>query len=228
MTWILVIALAIGLLLSVYLFRSILWGHSVDLYRFFTDRDAIAAFVDSFGPVAPVALVLIQLLQVLFAPLPGEATGGFIGGYLFGAAEGFLYTIIGLTCGSILAFFIGRFVGKQFVRKLIPAGQLTKLDALVKHQGLFVLFLIFIIPGFPKDYLCLFLGMTTIPARVFILITTVGRIPGTFIWSLQGAFTYDENYGLLSLILIPFIGLSLVAYRYREKLYQWIERINGE
>jgi len=227
-TWTITIVLLCTLLLYGYLHRVFLWEHSVDTYRFFIDRERVSAFIDSFGSIGPVALILIQFLQVLFAPLPGEATGGFIGGYLFGAVEGFLYSSIGLTCGSILAFLAGRFLGKRFIRRLIPTHQLARLDSLVKHQGLFIFFLFFIMPGFPKDYLCLFLGMTAIPTRVFILIATVGRIPGTFIWSLQGEIAYGQHYGLLSLILLPFIGATLVAYRYRENLYRWIEKTNGE
>lgn len=226
-TWTLVIILVCVLLPFGYLYSTFLWEKGLQLYRFLIDREKVATFIDSFGPVAPIALIGIQFLQVLFAPLPGEATGGFIGGYLFGAGEGFVYSTLGLTAGSMLAFAIGRFLGKRFVRRLIPEDQLGKLDNLVKHQGIFLLFLMFIIPGFPKDYLCLFLGVTAIPFRAFIIIATIGRLPGTFVWCLQGEFAYDQHYGLLALILIPFIGLGLLAYRYREGLYRWVERING-
>lgn len=226
-TWALVIILTGVLLLLGYLYSAILWEKSLQFYRFLVDRDKVAAFIDSFGPVAPIALIAIQFLQVLFAPLPGEATGGFIGGYLFGTGEGFIYSTLGLTAGSILAFAVGRFLGKRFVRRLIPEDQLVKLDNLLRHQGIFVLFLLFLIPGFPKDYLCLFLGITAIPFRVFIMIAAIGRLPGTFAWSLQGELAYDQHYGLLALVLLPFIGIGLLAYRYREHVYRWVEKVNG-
>ena len=62
----------------------------------------------------------IQILQVIFAPVPGEATG-FIGGYLFGVLEGFLYSSLALAIGSWINFSIGRFLGVRYVRKMIPA-----------------------------------------------------------------------------------------------------------
>jgi uncharacterized membrane protein YdjX (TVP38/TMEM64 family) len=226
-TLILVIILVGALLLFGFLYGTFLWERALQIYRFFIDREKVAAFINSFGTGAPLVLIGIQFLQVLFAPLPGEATGGFIGGYLFGAGQGFLYSTLGLTAGSILAFVTGRFLGKRFVRRLIPDNQLSKLDTLVKHQGIFVLFVMFAVPGFPKDYLCLFLGVTAIPFKAFFLIATIGRLPGTFAWSLQGAFAYDQHYGLLALILIPFMGLGILAYRSREYLYRWVERING-
>jgi len=150
-----------------YLYRIPLWEKVIYYYGIFTDREQIKAFVTSFGTGAPVIFILVQILQVLLAPFPGEATG-FIGGFLFGATKGFLYSTIGLTVGSLINFSIGRFLGKKFVRKLIPPAQLERMDNLVRHQGVIVLFGLFVFPGFPKDYLCLFLGLSAIPLKIFI------------------------------------------------------------
>ena len=159
---------------------------------FFRTREQIKIFVASFGQGAPVIFIIIQILQVLFAPFPGEATG-FIGGFLFGTAKGFIYSSIGLTAGSWINFSIGRFMGKRFVRKLIPERQLDRLDKIVKRQGVIVLFILFIIPGFPKDYLCLFLGLSTLPLKIFLILTGIGRMPGTLMLSLQGSYIFEQK-----------------------------------
>ncbi len=169
----------------------------------------------------------IQILQVIFAPVPGEATG-FIGGYLFGVLEGFLYSSLALAIGSWINFVIGRFLGVHYVRKMIPADTFERIDALLKRQGVIVLFLLFIFPGFPKDYLCLFLGLSTLPLKVFILLATVGRMPGTFLLSLQGAYLFEENYVVLGLVAAGCAILAFIIYRYRESLYRWIERFNSK
>ncbi len=218
--------LCIGLLLG-YFYRVQLWEKITHYYLLFTNKDQIKTFVDSFGAGAPVVFILIQILQVLFAPIPGEATG-FIGGLLFGASKGFLYSSIGLTAGSWIIFVIGRLLGKRYVRKLIPIKQLNRFDLLVKRQGVVVLFLFFLIPGFPKDYLCFFLGLSDLPKKVFIVITAIGRMPGTYMLSLQGAFLYEQMYGLFALILGLCVLVALFAYRYRERLYRWIERLNNK
>jgi len=169
----------------------------------------------------------IQILQVIFAPVPGEATG-FIGGYLFGVLEGFLYSSLALAIGSWINFVIGRFLGVHYVRKMIPADKFERFDALLKRQGVIVLFLLFIFPGFPKDYLCLFLGLSTLPLKVFILLATVGRMPGTFLLSLQGAYLFEENYVVLGIVAVVCAILAFIIYRYRENLYLWIERFNSK
>ena len=211
---------------GVFWFRIPIWEKITDLYRFFSDREKIRLLISSFGASAPPVFMLVQILQVIFAPVPGEATG-FIGGYLFGTLPGFIYSSIGLAVGSWLNFVIGRFVGERYVRKRIPAHQFQKIDGLVKRQGVIVLFILFLFPGFPKDYLCLALGVSTLPMKIFILMAGIGRMPGTLALSLQGEFLYEQNYVLLGVMIAACLILALLCYGYREKIYLWIERMEN-
>lgn len=223
---ILFVAVIVALVFLGYVNRTFLWERITAFYHLFTDRDQIKVFIASFGSGAPLVFIIIQILQVLLAPFPGEATG-FIGGFLFGPAKGFLYSSIGLTLGSLLNFSVGRFLGKHYVRKLIPARQLERLDRIVKRQGVIVLFVLFVFPGFPKDYLCLFLGLTALPFTVFLLIATIGRMPGTLMLSLQGSYVFEQKYGLFAMIMGVCLVVVFLAYIYRDPLYRWLERFNG-
>jgi len=221
-----VLALIIFSLLGFW-FRIPIWEKITDLYRLLSDREQIRLLVSSFGASAPPVFMLIQILQVMFAPVPGEATG-FIGGYLFGTLQGFIYSSIGLAVGSWINFIIGRFLGERYIRKLIPAHQFQKIDGMIKRQGVIFLFILFLIPGFPKDYLCLALGVSTLPVRIFILLAGIGRMPGTFALSLQGAFLYEQNYALLGITLGACLVLVFLCYVYREKIYLWVEKIENK
>jgi uncharacterized membrane protein YdjX (TVP38/TMEM64 family) len=207
-------------------FRIPIWEKITDLYRLFTDREQIRHLISSFGSSAPPVFMLIQVLQVLVAPVPGEATG-FIGGYLFGALPGFIYSSIGLTVGSWINFSIGRFLGERFVRKLIPAHRFQKIDGMIKRQGVILLFILFLFPGFPKDYLCLALGLSTLPVKIFLVLTGIGRMPGTFALSLQGAFLYEQNYALLGVMIGACLILAFLCYAYRERIYLWVEKLDN-
>lgn len=194
-------------------------------YQLIVDREKIEAIIMASGPWAPLVFMSVQLVQVILAPIPGEATG-FIGGYLFGAAKGFLYSSISLALGSLVNFAIGRFLGKRFVRRVIPQAKRRRMDQMVTHNGALVILLLFIFPGFPKDYLCLFLGITAMPLKLFTLMATFGRMPGTLMLSLQGAMLFERMYGLFVIILgVCAIGM-LLAYRFRERLFAWIEKMN--
>ncbi|MFZ0131938.1 MAG: TVP38/TMEM64 family protein [Desulfobacterales bacterium] len=206
-------------------YREALAAHLETAYRFFTDKERVAAAIQSFGIFAPLVFVAFQFLQVIFAPVPGEATG-FIGGYVFGAGKGFLFSTIGLTLGSLANFLIGRYLGNRFIRRLIPASTQRRFDRFLHHQGVIIVFFLFILPGFPKDYLCLFLGIGNIPAKLFVLMSTIGRMPGTLMLSLQGALLFERNYLWLAVLASLCLVLLILAYHYREALYRWVEKFN--
>jgi len=210
-----------------YIFREPVGDAFTRLYNLLTDRDRTKAFISTFKGGAPLGFMLIQILQVLLAPFPGEATG-FVGGYLFGAWQGFIYSSIGLTIGSMINFMVGRFLGKRYVRKLISPKRMAKFDQMLKRQGALIVFLLFVFPGFPKDYLCLFLGVSKLPIRVFVVIATIGRMPGTLMLSLQGASVFEQNYTLFVIILGVFGAIAFGGYRYREAFYAWVEKYNND
>src|SRR5439155_1184210 len=100
------------------------------------------------------------------APGPGELTG-FLGGLVFGETLGFVYSTVGLTLGSILAFAVGRWLGTPMVRRFVPPHMWDRMGFLVKAEGAVLCFLIFLIPGFPKDIACYLFGLSPIPFGVF-------------------------------------------------------------
>jgi uncharacterized membrane protein YdjX (TVP38/TMEM64 family) len=203
--------------------RDLLWGGACYYYDVFTDKERIRQVLDAAGPLAPLLFILVQVLQVVFAPIPGEATG-FIGGFLFGVPLGMLYSTIGLTVGSVLAFLLGRWLEVHFVTRVVNPETLKRFDFLMERQGALVAFFLFVIPGFPKDYLCFILGLSQMSLRLFLVLCTVGRLPGTLMLTLQGAKVYEGDY-LFSAILIGLcLLLGLVLYYFRETLYTWLQR----
>ena len=102
------ILIAFGILLALYFSDEGLLGRTIEYLRDFRDiSDSLRDDILAHGPRAPFFFILIQVLQVIFAPIPGEASG-LLGGYLFGALPSFIYSSIGLTMGSAAAFGFGR------------------------------------------------------------------------------------------------------------------------
>jgi uncharacterized membrane protein YdjX (TVP38/TMEM64 family) len=194
-------------------------------YSRVTDRQWVQETVRSFGRAAPFIFMGIQIAQVVAAPVPGEATG-VIGGYVFGAGWGFLYSTVALSLGSLVNFGIGRRLGERFVRRLISGETFDRLNRMVTHQGVVAVMIMFIVPGFPKDYLCLLLGLTAMPFRLFLPIAALGRMPGTLMLSLQGASLYERNYWMLALLFAVCALAVFLAWRFRERLYLWVDRMN--
>lgn len=180
-------------------------------------REAILAK----GIFAPLIFITLQIFQVLVAPIPGEASGVF-GGYLFGALPALVYSSIGLTIGSWLAFMIGRLLSDLVRRRLEHTTLYQRFNHLVSKGDFVIPFVLFLLPGFPKDSLSYLLGMSHMPLPVFLFITFVGRIPGTLLLSFQGAEIYEGNY-LKLLILLGFSAIIAMPYAfYHKQILAWL------
>jgi len=205
-------------------FDSQLWPKVVQLYSSFQHKHHLKRAILSFGAYSPLAYILAQILQVIIAPIPGGAVE-FLGGYLFGAKAGFLYSMIGLILGSWLAFSLARIFEKLAVEKFVSPQTRKKFDYLIGHEGLILSLLLFLIPGFPKDALCYLLGLTPMHLGIFLVISTVGRVPGTLMACLQGAKAYDHQYMTLLILLGVSALVVLVVYIYDEKVHNLVRKL---
>jgi uncharacterized membrane protein YdjX (TVP38/TMEM64 family) len=197
------------------------------LIQYLHEKEKIRYLLKEAGPFGPLVFIAVQSLQVVLAPIPGEATG-FLGGFLFGAPLGFLYSTIGLTLGSMLAFLLGHLLEEKFVVKVVSPATMQRFDFLMEHQGALVAFFLFLLPGFPKDYLCFILGLSPMSFRLFVVLVAVGRLPGTLMLSLQGANVYKGDYLSFAIVLVLCLVVGGLMYYYRETLYQWVRRLEGK
>jgi uncharacterized membrane protein YdjX (TVP38/TMEM64 family) len=221
--WIVLLFLIGIIFFLVYQFNSQIWVKAVELYELLHHRPQLKSLITSYGPYSPLAYILLQIIQVVVAPIPGGAIE-FIGGYLFGANAGFFYSMIGLILGSVFAFSLARLFEKIAVEKMISAQTMKKFDYLIGHEGLILSFLLFLIPGFPKDALCYILGLTPMHLGVFLIISTIGRIPGTLMACLQGAKAFDHQYMALLILFGISTLIILVFYIYHEEIHQMLKR----
>lgn len=216
---------------SIYIRLGILlgsWGLVVallvyfDLHRVFLNESELKAFISSFDSnLGALVFLLIQMAQVLVAPMPGEVTG-FAGGYVFGSVRGFSYSTVGLTIGSVIAFFVARRFGRPAVERWARPDTLQKYDFLVDHRGKWIAFVLFLIPGFPKDLFCYLLGTSHMSFRMFFVISTVGRSLGTALLSFSGELAKKEQYWLFGILLAVAGTAAFLSYIYRERWLAWI------
>ena len=195
------------------------------LVRLYVDKKFLKQTLRQWGILAPIVFMLLQALQVIVSPIPGEATG-FLGGYLFGEWLSLLYSTIGLTFGSVVAFWIGRWLGERYVRKLVSKEMWEKLGFIVEAEGAILCFIIYLIPGLPKDIICYLFGISPMRMWVFAVVSGLGRIPGTWVLSAQGAHVETGNY--LQVILISAIcaAVALPLYYYRHRIVRWLRARN--
>lgn len=203
-----------------YSYQEGVWKEIFAYYRFFFDYKKLRLFILSFGHFSAIMFILLQALQVVFAPVPGEITG-FVGGLIFGNVLGALYSTIGLVFGSLVAFYISRLLGLRFVEKIVKKDYIDRFNHFVRHKGVNVSFILFLIPGFPKDSLCYLLGLTHMRVIDFILINVFARLPGTLMLTMQGTAVYSEQYRFFFVLFSLSVILTFLLYVSRNVLVKF-------
>lgn len=212
----------IAILLSLIVLCVVLFFY-YDLYTFLVSRKKIIDFVNSFGPLSVVIFIGLQILQVIVAPIPGEVNG-FIGGYLYGPVLGTLYSTIGLAIGSWIAFALARTLGLPFVEKVIDPKMLRKYDHFMEHRGVLITFILFLIPGFPKDALSYIIGLSHMKMTTFLIVCTGGRLFGTIMLSVSGNCARNDQTIAMAAILGISTLIVVLAYYYHEELLHLVRK----
>jgi uncharacterized membrane protein YdjX (TVP38/TMEM64 family) len=196
------------------------------LLDLFLDRERMRQFIEEHHRYAALIFISLQALQVVAAPIPGEVTG-FIGGVLFGTTWGIVYSTLGLTLGSWLAFNLARWLGRPLVERLVDRAVMRRYDYVMHHKGLFLAFLLFLIPGFPKDFLCYLLGLGHMSQRSFLLVSIPGRFLGTVLLTLGGAYFRDARWGAFFIVVGIGLLVVLLAMIYRDRIERFVRRLQA-
>jgi uncharacterized membrane protein YdjX (TVP38/TMEM64 family) len=189
-----------------------------------SDPESLRAVVISWGWWGPLALIGLQVAQVLIAPLPGQVLG-LVGGYVYGPWLGTLINMVGTLLGSGLAMWLARRLGRPLVQHFVSSHWLDRLDGLAVKRGAAVFFLIFLLPFLPDDAACFVAGLSPLPLKELLLLAAIGRLPGVFIPNWLGAHAADlsaTQWLALVLLLIP---LAVAFWHWQETIERWLLRL---
>ena len=143
--------------------------------RWFLDNEILLTKIKSFGLLAPLCFILIQIVQVVLPVIPGGASC-LVGVMAFGAVGGFIYNYVGLVLGSICSFLLSRKFGMSIINKLFKEKDIKKaLDKINNSKYDLIFFLIILLPGLPDDLFCYISGITKMSLKKFTLIIRIGK-----------------------------------------------------
>ena len=203
----LIIALALFILLTVFIWN---WFSSFSNEEF---RDYIA----SFGAAGPLVVFGLQFLQVFVALIPGEFVESGAG-YVLGPLAGTVVCYLGVAAASALVFLLTKKYGVALVELFVSRDRINELSFLkTEKRRNALVFLLFFIPGTPKDLVTYFVGLTDIKLGTFLLISLVARIPSVVSSTFGGHLIGEENY-LGALLLYGLVGIfslgGMLTYNY--------------
>lgn len=184
------------------------------------DPAAFRAWVDARGVWGKVLFVGMTALQVIVAFIPGEPFE-LAAGYAFGAVWGTVLVWIGLVLGSTIVFLFVRKIGVKAVEVFFPREKIDSLKFLNDEKKLgAAAFLLFFIPGTPKDLLTYAAGLTKIRLLPWVLLTSVARLPSIVTSTVSGAALGTQRYVLAAVVFgitALLSGAGLLLYRRAER-----------
>lgn len=222
--WLSILIIVVTILVIVYYI-----GKSYGWFTLFESKENLQSYVSSFGALAPLIFFIIQFVQVIISPIPGSLTT-VAGGMLFGFGYGFLISLVAVFLGSVCAFLLGKKFGRPLVERIAGKNQIEKYMSSVSSRQKIVLFLMFLMPFFPDDILCLVAGLSAMRLPYFSILMLVSRPWGLLFSALLGAGIITMPVWGWIIVVIVVVILLILSIKYapqiEERTKHLIEKIS--
>jgi len=219
-----IIIAAIVVLAIVYV--ALIYGR--DLTNLTGDPEKFKTLMQSYGYIGAFVFIGLQVLQVVVAAIPGEVVQ-IAGGYVYGTVIGTIYSVIGVTIGTVIAFYLARVLGYPIVERFVSKKSLEKFNFLMNSKKSEVaMFILFLVPGIPKDILTYIAGITPVkPVRFFIIIT-IARLPAMIGSSMIGSNLQKHDYLPVIILSVIAAALFILGIFFRNRIIDQVSRLTSK
>lgn len=196
---------------------ALVWPH---IHLLFEEEGRVELIhqVRGNGAKGVLILLLLQLLQVIVAWIPGEVVQ-IVAGLIYGPFGGMLIILAGCVLSSILIFALVHKLGAPFVQSMVSTKWLDKLEGFEQSGKLrTTVFVLFLIPGIPKDTLTYLVPLTNMPMREFVLTANIARIPGVATSTFAAASLARGDYLQAFLLFCVAAAIAIVVLLFKDKL----------
>lgn len=167
-------------------------------------------------------LILFQILQIIICILPGQPIQLYAS-YHNGILGGFLISITGAIIGTFITFNIANLLGKDAIKSIFNETKVEKYMKKLSHDKVYtIIFIIYLVPGFPKDLISYLAGISEIKIKPFLILSTIGRIPGLLGSLLVGNFLAKKNYIGIIILSIIVVIIFLISYFKKDAIMKLI------
>ena len=186
--------------------------------------DRLVERVRNAGPLGVLMLLGIQFLQIVVAFIPGEVVQ-LAAGLMYGPVGGAAIVLLGCVISSSVIFLLVHKLGAPFVQGMVSTEHMEKFKKFEETGRLdIVVFVLFLIPGLPKDVFTYLVPLTDMPYKRFIALTTIGRIPGV-VASTYAAAGFADGQIVGPIIVLSILAiLAIIAIVFRGKIMDALGR----
>lgn len=186
--------------------------------------ETLIELITSQGPLGVLILLGMQLLQIIVAFIPGEVVQ-IAAGMMYGPLWGSVVILVACVLSSMVVYELVHKLGAPFVRSMVGEKQLLKFRQF-ELSGKFgvTVFILFLIPGFPKDVLTYIVPLSDMNLRTFLLLSTIGRTPGVIISTYAAAGLADGNIVTSVIIFVVAALIAIIVLLLRNRIIDAISR----
>lgn len=194
---IIILLLFIGLIVGLYF--------GLGIHNELMNTDYLKEKIQAYGNKGKFIYILINLLQTTIIPITNIPTI-MAGTYIFGPFIAATLATIGVLVGSVVSFFIGRFLGRKTVEWIAGKENVDRYLVMAKGRENLVIFLILLLPGFPDDIICIIAGLTKMSFKFFIISILITRTIPTYLTAYSAeVIPINKLWGIIVWLLIYLI-----------------------
>ena len=214
----------IFLILIVILIPLYLYFYQQDFLMRFRDFNDIVSFLERYKLQSIPIYIILQIAQIVISVLPGQFFQ-LAAGYLYTFWPALLFSCIGAFLGTTITFWLAKVLGSDFVHIFFEKDKTEDyVKRLNSKKAYTIVFLLYAIPGIPKDVVSYAAGLSEMKYKPFIILSTIGRIPGMMGSIIIGSMWHKEEYvGMIILAIIAVVAFCTCII-YRKKLHELIDK----
>ena len=169
--------------------------------------------------------IAAQIVQIIICIVPGQALQ-LAAGYLYGFWLGFLLSIIGAFLGSVVVFYLAQILGHDAMHILFGQRKINDMLAKINSKkGMMLVFIIFLIPGIPKDLCTYAAGISEMKIKPFLILSLIARSPGMMCSLAIGRQVMHGYYTSAIVIAVIVIILFIFGVLFRDKILNFFDKI---
>lgn len=201
----------------------VLYHHDIiDKFESFQD---VIAFLEQYHWQSILIYIVIQAIQIVISVIPGQAFQ-FAAGYLYTFFPGLLFSLIGSALGTSVSFCLAKVLGKDAIHLFLGEEKTAYyVERLNSKRAYAIVFLIYLIPGIPKDIVSYAAGVSEMRWRPFFTFSMLGRIPGMAGSLLIGSLYMREHYVLMGIVAALAVIAFVAGMLCRKRLHSYLDRL---
>lgn len=183
----------------------------------YLDPEKLRSFIASWGSRAPSIFIAISVIRPVFLFPASILT--VVGGILFGSITGTIYAVAGSTLGAVVAYFLSKILGSDFIQ-VIFGSQLLRMESILSEQGFRIIFVLRLIPVIPFDLVNYASGLVRVKFLYYVGGTALGLVPATFAYTFLGESLkklYSFQFFLSIIFFVLLIYIPILYERKRKK-----------